>query len=1141
MTAADNMLSEFVEIRTRFLRSVNLERDYTTELPNGDYIITPTARRILRQLVEGLEDRSPYRAWTITGPYGVGKSAFGVFLGRLLCSNGRARRAATRRLEQVDPPLAHEISRLKVLRAGARVIFPILVTARRVPASVCLLDGVVGAARQLKGRAAVRTREKARKLLKAAGNGTVPDSREVLGCITDIAAAAEGSGHKGVLIVIDELGKLFEYAAHSPQKADVFVLQELAEHVSRSGAFPVVVLGILHQSFEEYGRHLDSVSRNEWAKIQGRFQDVAFLEPPEQVLRMVAAAIRWKTGDLPSGLRGAVREIAEQTATCGVCPPGMRKGEFVEICLRAYPLHPSVLVALPHLFHRFAQNERSLFSYLSSHEPKGFQEFLRTRPLSTGDPCFVRLPELFDYFTANFGSGLFRQPHARRWLEAANVLDRKGDLADTQVSLVKTIGILSALGTFCHLSATKAMISFAVADLNSPSAVQDDLKALTDRSILTYRKFNDTYRIWEGSDVDIEERISEGQRRTRADLRLSDAIQRYLPARPIVARRHSFETGALRYFQVRYVDDPTDIPGQLALPLQGSGLILVCLSASGRHLEKFRQQAARGEAAKTNVLFAIPQEIGEIRATVVELAALQWAWDNTPDLRDDRVARRELAMRIADTQQILAKGLGRLLDPREEPEGSRCLWYYQGERKKARRPVHVAHLLSDVCDQLYLQSPRIRNELITRRTLSSAAAAARRKLVERMLTLAEKESLGLEGYPPERSMYESVLKATGLHRQDSAGRWHFAAPSGRDPCNLKPVWQRLCDVVFKAQPEPESLDSVFRAISEPPYGVPDGLHPVLLCAFLGVYADETTLYREGTFVAEPGITEFEVLMRRPELFAVAGCRIKGGRAAVVERIAKGLKAAPATVPVVRALFRLVKGLPEYARSTMKLSGPTLAMRQAFLNAKSPERFLFVGLPEALQVAPFGKKKPHKDHVKAFFSALNRSLQEWTRITPAMIEAARDTLLRECGQPAGMQGWQELREMAHRLEPGLSHPTLFPFVRRAAQAASDQAGVESVLALVANRSPQTWTDGDVERFPASARVIGQVFQEAARSLHFSPTAQLESLKPAERKQAQRIAHDIQQFLQGSDKPAPPRVIEAAFAILSRRMRKEGHET
>jgi len=113
VTSTGVMLSELVEIGTRFLRSVNLEKDYAAASQNGDYIITPTARQILHRLSEALEDRSPYRAWTITGPYGVGKSAFGVFLTRVLCSRGIQAEAAARRLEEVDRPLAHAISHLK--------------------------------------------------------------------------------------------------------------------------------------------------------------------------------------------------------------------------------------------------------------------------------------------------------------------------------------------------------------------------------------------------------------------------------------------------------------------------------------------------------------------------------------------------------------------------------------------------------------------------------------------------------------------------------------------------------------------------------------------------------------------------------------------------------------------------------------------------------------------------------------------------------------------------------------------------------------------------------------------------------------------------------------------------------------------
>ena len=82
---------------------------------------------------------------------------------------------------------------------------------------------------------------------------------------------------------------------------------------------------------------------------------------------------------MPTPLKRRLKECAEQAVAVGVCPHGMKTEEFVHACIRAYPLHPVALVALPYLFHRFAQNERSLFSYLSSHEPKGFQDFLRSR------------------------------------------------------------------------------------------------------------------------------------------------------------------------------------------------------------------------------------------------------------------------------------------------------------------------------------------------------------------------------------------------------------------------------------------------------------------------------------------------------------------------------------------------------------------------------------------------------------------------------------------------------------------------------------------------------------------------------------------------------------------------------------------
>lgn len=1131
-------LSEFLQVGARFLRSVNLEKDYTGGQRNGDYIVTPNARQVLNRVAEGLSNNSPYRAWTITGPYGVGKSAFAVYLTRLFCPNGDSTIAARQQLSGVDSALANRLLGVPAFEKSRKGFFPILITARRAATSVCILQGIANSVSDSSARQIQSTAKTVSHLLLKAQRDSFLDSSSVVGALSEVNSSAISAGYSGVLLLIDELGKLFEFAARSPHQADVFLLQQLAEHASRSGDRPILLIGLLHQSFQDYGQHLDMVSRKEWAKIQGRYEDVAFLEPADQVIRMIASAIRWKNKVPDELLNKKLSVICRQASSCGIIPTGMRRDEFEAAAVAAYPLHPCTLVALPFLFKRFAQNERSLFSYLSSLEPLGFQSFLQSHELNRENPQFVRLEHLFDYFTQNFGSGLFRQPHARRWMEAADVLDRKDNLQPQHVSLVKSIGILNALGEFSPLSAREPVIHYALADsLASAPAVVSGLEFLKDQSVLTYRKFNDTYRIWEGSDVDLDERIAEGERKTRDALSLSSMLARYLQSRPLVARRHSFETGALRFFSIAYADNAEELQRQATLKPAADGQVVVCFSSSVGQVQQFRKVIATLQPGIDNLLIAIPQDIGEIRSAASELAALRWVWDNTPDLRDDRAARRELAMRIADAEQLLKTNVHRLLDPRVDPAGSNCLWYYHGVEQPMRSPVEISQLLSYACDKLFSDAPHIRNELIVRRSLSSQSAGARRNLVEAMLTRSAQPTLGIQGYPPERSMYESVLRATGLHTKGESDQWHISVPYRQHPTNLWPAWQRLSDLVFKLQPEPQPLDQVFGALAAAPHGVMDGLHPVLLCAFMTVHADEVTLYREGTFLPAPGVADFELLMRRPELFAIAGSRVKGARAEVVTRLAKGLGTKPATVTVVRELFKMVRSLPEFAWRTNRLPDTARKMRVAFDNAKSPERFLFVELPQALERPDFSEHQAAPRDVETFFACLNQHLQAMNQATPQVIEKARDQLLQACGFPPGSESWQQLRETAVRLEPRATNTALLAFLRRLTQSQNDPVGIASVLALIANCPPASWTDFDVDRFPELAKGTASLFVEARAALEDSATTSLfKGLSNQQRKQVDKLQYEFRRLLGGQAGTSDPQVIRTALLALAEDLQK-----
>lgn len=1101
MIASDPRPGQLPPKARRFFRSIRLERDYAdTEALEG-YTVTPQVRQVLARLEEGMRPDGTERAFTLTGPYGSGKSAFALFLARLLEAPNERTNRGVKLLRESDRPQAERFA--EVLPGG---LVPVVLTLRRAPLAVALLEGLLAAARKFPSAPA----KALAKALEADLAAEAADTRRLLGHVEALRElAVRGRRQQGILLILDELGKALEYAARHPGE-DIYLLQELAETASRSGEQPFVVIGVLHQAFEQYGEHLDLSARKEWAKVQGRYSDIAFLEPPEQQMRLVAqatASLGLPDPEGPARLRG----IAQALCDAGYAPRGMKPEEFMALAGQTFPLHPAVLVALPYLFRRFAQNERSLFAYLLSHEPFGLQDFLGRE--SEG---LLRLSDLFDYFMANLGGSLVRQTLARRWLEVVDVLERSPDLALPQVQVVKTVGLLGILGDVSPLSASRELIGLAVADATD-GGVNGMLEGLRARSLLTYRLYNDTYRVWEGSDVDLEAELETGRRKTQGQ-GLADSLQRFLPNRPLVARRHSHETGALRFFEVRYLDNSgagAIVPGEGA-----DGVLVCCLPETLEQTETFARWArGLGGPKAAHLVVVLPRQIGVLRESAAELRALRWVWDNTPSLRDDRVARKELAERISQVEQALTGAVGVLLDPRPEPQGSSAQWFYQGEAQEVPSPRAAAQLLSQVMDGLYPQVPRVRNELINRRSLSSAAAAARRNLIERMLTWPAEPLLGMEGYPPERSMYESVLLATGLHRLEG-DLWRFGEPPQDDPRNLRAAWGLINERVFGALEAPYPVNRLFRELSAPPLGVMPGVQPVLLAAFLLAHADETSLYREGVFVPEPAPADFEVLLRRPELFSVAGGRIAGERKAVVERLAAGLKTRPALVPVVRALVRMVRSVPESAWRTRQLPEEVLELREAFDRAKAPELLLFSDIPRALGEKPFSDQEPKSPkRVETFFQKLNAALQTWGAFAPGQVERARDTLLTACQLPTGEKGWASLREQAKRLSGKPIHASLVPFINRLNAPGEERVVLEGVLALVATRPPKSWADADVERFPSQAEVIGERFVQAVQLLGV--------LTPEEEAESEKLVEKIRKSL---DPGLPPHVLRAALAKL-----------
>ena len=110
----------------------------------------------------------------------------------------------------------------------------------------------------------------------------------------------------GVLLILDEMGKFLEYVAQGGE-GDVYFFQQLAEEASRSKG-KLLVVGILHQAFDDYAHRLAREVRDEWLKIQGRFADIPLNIAAEEQVELISRAIEVKG-------RRPVLTRAEQLAT----------------------------------------------------------------------------------------------------------------------------------------------------------------------------------------------------------------------------------------------------------------------------------------------------------------------------------------------------------------------------------------------------------------------------------------------------------------------------------------------------------------------------------------------------------------------------------------------------------------------------------------------------------------------------------------------------------------------------------------------------------------------------------------------------------------------------------------------------------
>ena len=189
--------------------------------------------------------------------------------------------------------------------------------------------------------------------------------------------------------------------------------------------------------------------------------------------------------------------------------------------------------------------------------------------------------------------------------------------------------------------------------------------------------------------------------------------------------------------------------------------------------------------------------------------------DNTPELEGDRAARRELQARLAQAEEAVTTALQSFLNP-SASEFS-CVWFRKGARRVFSDARALQEFVSNICDEVFHQTPILHNELINRRHISGSAASARRELLSAMLMGVNEPALGIKGFPPHLSMYFSLLQETGLHREED-GKWEFYAPpelsDNATARSVQAMWRAVDGFLAETEIERRTIADLFDSLSQ---------------------------------------------------------------------------------------------------------------------------------------------------------------------------------------------------------------------------------------------------------------------------------------------------------------------------------------
>ncbi|MBQ0029666.1 MAG: hypothetical protein KBT32_04440 [Bacteroidales bacterium] len=952
-----------------FTLSANIENGIAE---GSKYIVTPNVQKVLQEIVEGYH--TGIHSFSIIGTYGTGKSSFLLHLEQDLL-------ASTKKKEL--------LKNTHLLYDGNFEILNILGDSNS-------LENLL--------------RRKLQEIVQT-------DDTDVLSLVKTYYANLKKQ-NKFLLIVIDEFGKVLEHAAKHAPEEELYFFQKFTEVVNAPSR-NILLLTTLHQNFSAYAGKLSQTQKNEWTKVKGRFQEVVFAEPIEQLLYLAAEHIstefKYKQ---PDKNFHKIYQIAIDGKFIA------KDFDFNTAC-KLYPMDTFAAYAITRAIQRYGQNERSLFSFLNA---KGAHSVSVYKDKENNT---YNLADVYDYVTNSFHSYLNDANSDSTGWSAIRLSIERVEGSDWKVpqqmldaiKIVKAIGMLNLFGNAGFTMIHNEMTDYASMALGVKfaSSILHELERL---KIVRYAEYKKRLILFEGTDINIEEEITNASLVVPKPINFVDDLRVYFNNRVSPVKAYYYHRGTPRYFEYQLLDHPQDLvpTGDV------DGFVQMVFGTSDKQYEELETFSKNCEHA---IIFAYFNNTGDIVQRLHNIQKYRYIIEKVLVDKSDRVALKELYLLMEYEKTLLNKSLCESLFSYLDD----VTWLYKGEVRKVHSHRDFNKLLSEVCEDIYSLTPIINNELFNKHKLSSNISGAKAKYLQALLENSTKADLGFDAdkFPPEKTIYYSLLKNTGLHVNGE----FTDTPTNQD---IKTLWDACEEFLISTREKARKLSELVKKLSAQPYKIKDGVLEFWLPTYLFIKRQDYSLYGEnGQYIPNFNIELLDLMKKHIGEFKIKAYAVDGLKLQLFNQYRKflnlgdnsSIKSGAFIETIKPFLFFYNRQLNDYAKHTKSLPHEeSIKFREVLALAKDPEKAFLEDLPDALGYDV--DKLKDESAVQEYCYVIQRAISELRGCYNQLIDRIESNLIESLGFESGeyIEYIQEIQQRLSKVKPHLLNPRQKEFYQHA---------------------------------------------------------------------------------------------------------------